>query len=112
MKIILKFKNKKIIVNAKICNLFEKARGLMFRKKQNSGALLFNFKKPSREPLHSLFVFFPFYVLWIDDKNKILDIKKITPFRFSVRPKVKFSKIVEIPINNKYKGLIKLLDDS
>ncbi len=85
--------------------LFQKLRGLMFRKRKNSKAILFNTKKPIA--IHSYFVFFPFIAIWLNQKNKIVKIKKVHPFTSYIKPKKHFSKILEIPINNKYKKIIK-----
>ena len=107
-RVYFNYKNKKIIL--KKCNEFEKFLGLMFVKKKNARALLFEFKKPTRISIHSFFVFFPFVSIWLDDKNKVIDINPlIKPFRFSFRPKEKFYKIIEIPINERYREVIQLL---
>jgi len=108
-KIGLEFKNKKISLNVFECNEFEKFTGLMFSQRQDARALLFDFKKSSRISLHSFFVFFPFVAIWLDDKNKIIDLKLIKPFKLGVSPKKPFYKIIEIPANKKYNSLKKLL---
>ncbi len=95
------------IKNLKTCNGFEKFTGLMFSSKENSRALLFKFEKPTRLAIHSLFVFFDFLAIWLDKKNKIVDMKIVKPFRLSVKPKKSFSKLVEIPINKKYEKIVK-----
>lgn len=107
-KITLKYKNKKIEIEAKKCNLFQKAIGLMFKSK-NTHALLFEFNNPSKELLHSFFVFFPFLAIWLNEKNQILEIQKISPFRPHISIKKPFSKIIEIPLNKKYQKQIKIL---
>ncbi|RLG12449.1 hypothetical protein DRN73_02580 [Candidatus Pacearchaeota archaeon] len=101
------FKNKKIKIQVSVCNYFQKIIGLMFTRKQKAKALLFDLKKPLA--IHSFFVFFSFYALWLDKENKVLKIKKIKPFTFHIKPRIKFSKILEIPINKKYKEIIKKL---
>jgi len=111
MKIGLKYKGKKILINAKECRGAAMGRGLMFRFKKNAPALVFSFSSPTTLALTSLFVFFPFLVLWLDDKNKIIAKKRVSPFKFMINQKEKFSRIIEIPINYKYKEIIELLDD-
>jgi uncharacterized membrane protein (UPF0127 family) len=106
MKLNLKYKNKRIILNVKKCNFFEKVRGLMFRKLENAPILLFDFSKTLKYSLHSLFVFFPFLILWLDDKNEIIGFKKGEPFRFRIKTNKKFSKIIEIPISKKNKNVV------
>ncbi len=93
-------------MNLKPCTNF--AIGLMF-KSRNTSALLFDFKRETREAITSLFVFFPFVAIWLDAKSKVLDVQAIKPFRFAIFPKKPFQKLVEIPINNKYKKEIGLL---
>ncbi len=105
----LKHKGKIIYLNARKCGYFDEAIGLMFKKKENANALLFDFSGRKRLALHSLFVFFPFLAIWLDDKNEILDMKIIKPFFFNVLPKKTFSKVVEIPINFKYSKIVKKL---
>ena len=113
MEIGLKHKNKKINLEVEKCNLFGMFRGLMFTRRENAQALLlFDFKKPLRMKIHSLFVFFPFVAVWLDDKNKVIELKAIKPWRFFVLPKKSFCKLVEIPVNEKYKGIIIKLNSS
>ena len=81
----------------------------MFKQWENARALLFEYEKPVLMKIHSLFVFFPFVAIWLDKKNKIIQIKEVKPFTFSVSAKNDFSKLVEMPINKKYKEKIKAL---
>ena len=108
-RIRLNFKRKKFEIDLKVCNLFEKFSGLMFSKREKSQALLFDFKKPTNIRIHSLFVFFLFVAIWLDDKNKIIDLKVIKPWRFSVSPDKSFCKLIEIPINKRYGKIVELL---
>lgn len=102
----LYFKNKNIDVDVKKLSLVGKFIGLMFKNKEY-GNLLFEFNSKNNISLHSYFVFFDFLVLWIDDKNKVVDYRVVKPFKFSVKSKKKFKKIVEIPLNNRNKKIIK-----
>jgi uncharacterized membrane protein (UPF0127 family) len=103
------YNKKKFQIKAKLCNSFEKFFGLMFKNREKSVALLFEFKKPVNLKIHSLFVFFPFVAVWFDNKNKIVDLKMIKPFTPTISPKKSFSKLLEIPINKRYSEKIKLL---
>jgi len=107
-EIILNHNQKKIKITAKTCNFFEKFKGLMFTRKEKAKALLFDFKKPVRISIHSFFVFFPFLVIWLDNKNEIIEIKLVKPFNCLMNPKKPFIKIVEIPANKKYKNLFQI----
>lgn len=91
------------------CNWFNKFRGLMFRRRENANILLFDFNKPTRIKLHSLFVFFHFLVLWLDEKNNILDKKLVCSRQFLIQSKTNFNKIIEIPMNKQNRKIIELL---
>jgi len=118
MNLIIKQKNtlkgtsKKITLDVEKCNLFGMFRGLMFRRREKVEALLFDFETPRRAAIHSLFVFFPFVAIWLDEDNKILEIKKVFPWKFFVFPKMNFCKLIEIPINERYRKILKFLDEN
>jgi len=110
-KICLSYKNKKIEIDVKACNFFETGRGLTFRFRKKAPALLFNQWRRGSMALTALFVFFPFLVLWVDKDNKILEIKRVRPFTSWIDSKTNYSKIIEIPINEKYQDFIRFLVD-
>ena len=90
-------KNREFNFKVKICNsFFSQCRGLMFRK--NSMPLLFIFKNKKRRAIHSFFCV-PFIAFWFND-NKIIEVRKVFPWRFFIKPKKKFDKLLEIPINS------------
>ena len=97
--------NNKIEVEVKNCRGIQKFSGLMFTKKENAKALLFDFKKPVNYMFHSLFVFFEFVAVWLDDKNKVIDVRLISPWKFNITPKKPFNKVIEIPLNSRYKKI-------
>ncbi len=108
MKIRFKYKNKKVEIRAEKCKGIKKFTGLMFKSKKTN-ALLFDFDNKTNQAIHSLFC--PdFLALWLN-KNKIVDKKIIACNKFLIKPKEKFSKLIEIPINKKYEKIIKLLLD-
>ncbi len=108
-RVVLDFGNKSITIEAEVCkNVFSQARGLTFRSRESAPALFFPFSGDVREPIHSLFVFFPFVAIWLNEKGKVVEIRKVKPFRFYVCPKKKFRNFVEIPLNGNYK---KIVDD-
>ncbi len=92
-----------------VCNWFNKFRGLMFCRKKNARALLFDFEKSVKLNIHSFFVFFPFVAVWLDDKNKIIEIKIVRPFTVAVNPKKPYQKLVEIPMNRSYFEMVRFL---
>src|SRR3989344_1164007 len=100
--------NKKISVDIKKVGFFGKIFGLIFRTR-NTKNLLFEFKKPTRMAIHSFFVFFEFVAVWLDGKNKIIEIRKIKPFSPSVKPSKRFFKLVEIPLSRRNARILKIL---
>jgi uncharacterized membrane protein (UPF0127 family) len=93
----------------KIQGIFQEARGLTFRTRKNARALLFEFNRPTNLKIHSCFVFFNFIAIWIDNSGKIIEKKIVRPWRISISPGRKFSKLIEIPINDFYRREIKEL---
>ncbi|MEN7982083.1 MAG: hypothetical protein ABFQ65_01405 [Nanoarchaeota archaeon] len=101
----IKYKNKNIEVCVKKVSFFGKFIGLMFRTK-NTSNLLFDFRKNFILAIHSYFVFFDFLAIWVDENNNVLDFKMVKPFSINVCPKLPFTKLVEIPFNDKNKKII------
>jgi len=84
------------IKNFKILkNIFQKMRGLMFRKKDFNTPLLFVFSKPGKYAIHSFFCR-KFIAVWMLDL-KVIDVKIVKPYKFSVTPERKFNLLLEVP---------------
>jgi len=98
-----------IEIKVKKCGCFRKVFGLMFCRREKAKALLFEFSKPEKFHLTSLFVFFPFICVWLDERNNIIDIRKIKPFKFHVLSRRFYKKFIEIPISSHYKEIIQNL---
>jgi len=97
MKFNFTYKNKKFSLEVEECNnIFSQARGLMFKK--NSKPLLFVFKNKKRRAIHSFFCM-PFIAAWFDE-GKIVDVKLVNSWRFLIKPKYRFNRLLEIPSNN------------
>ena len=107
-KISFKYKGRKVSIEVKECRGFARGLGLMFKSRETD-ALIFKFNKPVKMAIHSWFVFFPFVAVWLDKKNKLVDIRKVKPFKLSVKPRGYYSKLIEIPINKKHNGILRLL---
>ena len=105
-KISLNFGNKKIILETEVMNGLGEVIGLMFSKREKAKNLLFEFPKPVKLSIHSVFVFFPFIAIWLDADGKIIEIIKVKPFSLRVCPEKKFSSFVEIPINKKNRKIV------
>jgi len=104
-KFSVKLEGKAASISARKVSFLGKALGLMFRSR-NTSNLLFDFERKSNIGLHSLFVFFPFMVIWLDDKNNVLDWQIAKPFSWHISSQCDFSKIIEVPLNSKNKGVI------
>ena len=68
--------------------------GLMFRRK--SGAIVFQFGKPTRQAIHSLFCK-RFRAVWLL-KRRIVDDRIVEPWKISVRSRQLYDCLVEIPL--------------
>lgn len=101
----IRFKGRIIKLNVKKLSSLGMARGFMF-KGRSCENLLFNRK--GRWAIHSLFVFFRFLALWLDNKNNVIEWKIAKPFSFCIKPKRKFAKLIEIPENKANNAIIKI----
>jgi uncharacterized membrane protein (UPF0127 family) len=84
--------------------------GLMFSRRKKAKALIFDLKKEIKMKIHSFFVFYPFFAIWLDENKKIIDIKKVNPFSFGLLPSRNFRYLIEVPINEKYDGVLRIID--
>ncbi len=98
------FKNRKIRVPAREVSFF--SMGLIFRTR-NTKNLWFKRIPEGNFSLTSFFVFFPFLVLWLDKKKKVVDLRIAGPFQARINTKKRFSSVIEIPINKQNKKIIK-----
>jgi len=90
-----------------ICkNIFSKALGLMFSKRKN---LIMFFNKERRISLHNFFVFYPIYIIILDENKKVVEIKEnFKPFTFW-NSKNKGKYLIELG-KEKSKGKVKVND--
>ncbi len=106
MKARIKFKSKYLVLNecfeAKGFNIF---RGLTFYRREKAPIMVFSFKSS----LHSFFVFFPFIVLWLDEKDNVVGWRIVKPFSFNIHLKKNYSKIIEIPISRRYHSIVNFI---
>ena len=105
-KVSFRYKGKEFKINARRCSFF--SSGLMFRSR-DTVPCLFEFRKDSKFKISSLFVFFDFLAVWLDEKDKAVEVRRVRPFTFSVSAKKPFRKLIEIPFNSKYGSEIKSL---
>ena len=102
------YKEKSFGVEYKEITPFGKYIGLMFRTKENQN-LLFNFKDYKTFGIHSFFVFFNFLAVWLDKKDNIVDFSIVKPFTFLVKSENPSVKLLELPLNNRNKGIFEFL---
>ncbi|MBD3252774.1 hypothetical protein GF386_03525 [Candidatus Pacearchaeota archaeon] len=96
MKFSFKFRKRKFQMNVKVCkDVLSKTSGLMFKK--NSPCLLFVFRKKG-PAIHSFFCK-PFIAIWFND-NEIVHVRLIEGWKFSIKPKKEFNKLLEIPASD------------
>ena len=93
-----KTKKQKISDTFKLCtSFFSKSTGLMFstQKKIKNTALVFAFNKPVQFSFHMFFVFYPIDLILLDDKKRVIELKKnFNPFSVYF-PQNKYSFAVE-----------------
>lgn len=104
-KIRVGFGSKRFSLSVRRLSYCEYFIGLMFKSKDSENLL---FDLPGRWGIHSFFVFFSFLALWLDKKNSVVEWKIVKPFSFFVKPKRKFARLVEIPVNSKNKKIISI----
>jgi uncharacterized membrane protein (UPF0127 family) len=104
--------NKKYLFELNVVPDSLKWLGLMFSKKEKAKALLFDFKKPVKMSIHSMFISYNFISIWLNSKDEIIEIQKVLPWKFRISPSEKFVKLIEIPFSEKYKDICeKLVED-
>lgn len=105
----MKLKSKKKffeVPDVKTCSELGKIKGLMFVSRKRARPLLFNFPKQTASAIHSFFVFFPFLAAWLDDEDNIMEIRIVKSFIPYIKPRKSFFKLLEIPLNEKYKETV------
>lgn len=108
-KLTIGYKKKKVKLVVEDCNNWRKFSGLMFSRKEKAGILLFGFKQKQKIAIHSFFVFYPFLAVWLDEKRKVVDVKKVKPFTPCVYPKKNALSLVEIPLNKRNERIARVL---
>lgn len=84
-------------------DLIGQTLGLMFRKTFN-GALVFPMRRPSREPVHMLFMRFPIDLVFLDQDLRIVYLaEELKPWTGYCQPPCRYSYLVELPAG-KIKG--------
>ncbi len=101
--VLVRYKGKGIEIPSRKVSLL--STGLMFRTK-NTGNIVFENLNGRDFALTSWFVFFPFLVLWLDKRKKVVDFKVVNPFEMSIRSVKGTDCIVEIPVNRRNKKIV------
>ena len=78
---------------------FERARGLILRKKIEK-PILFVFPRSSRlgSAIHSFFVFIPFDAVFLDERKRVVDVRAdVKPFTPLIVPRTAAKYLIEAP---------------
>jgi uncharacterized membrane protein (UPF0127 family) len=110
-KLLIHYSGKSLDIDFQKVDFFSKFYGLMFKSK-NTNNLLFEFKKDVQTPFTSLFVFFTFLILFLDDKNNVIDFQKVSPFKRLIKSNKKFRNVLEVPFNSKNEHIFDFFDDN
>jgi uncharacterized membrane protein (UPF0127 family) len=106
----INYKRRKKRIRVKKLSFFGMMRGLTFRSRSFSDILYFDFSKMKSNSIHSIFVFYDFYAIYMDEKNNVKEIYKVKPFTPILVPEKSSTKLIEIPINDKNRELIDFFD--
>lgn len=75
---------------------WRKALGLMFQKPKR--AYIFVNDEAKSTPITMLFVFHAIDIIWVDERGKILAVKRnALPFTLHINPNVKAKYVIELP---------------
>lgn len=108
-KINLAFGSRKLLIELNVVPKSLEWLGLMFSRREKAEALIFEFSKPVKLKIHSMFVNYPFIAIWLNSLGEIIEIRKIYPWNFGVVPSEKFVKLIEIPCSDKYNYICSML---
>jgi uncharacterized membrane protein (UPF0127 family) len=88
-----------LVARARWCDTFaSRLRGFTFKRTLLAGeGLVLVEKKESRvnTAIHMLFVFFPLGVIWVNDKNEVVDTIVARPWRLSYAPRAPARYVIE-----------------
>ena len=100
------YKKRSINIPVKKPGFPGKISGLMFHSPKKAPNLLFEFKNYTNISFHSYFVFFPFLIIWLDSKNKVIQWRIAKPFSSGISCTKKFRKCIEIPLKSENNRLM------
>ena len=87
----------------------KRTKGLMFRKRL-AHALVFDLNRETEigAAIHSIFVFFPFDIIWLDRAGKIVAMRTVGPWKLFESPGTKAHYFIELPAGTIRKSGVKL----
>ena len=98
--ITVRHKNTLLARKVRVCDtFFLRTLGLMFRcslASEEGILLVAHGESIAQTGIHSFFVFFPFDAIWINEEKKVVDMKKVFPFRAFLSPKKPAKYVLEI----------------
>lgn len=86
------------LVKYKEVSGIKKNMGLMFKSRKTM-PLLFRFDHDVDYSIHSIFVFFPFEIIWYDSNNKEIESRIVEPFRTNIKCSKPYRFFIEIPLS-------------
>lgn len=82
-----------------LSSMLAKGVGLMFHKPIKDEGFVFVFDSLKKVNFHMLFVFFPIDMLFLDEKKRVVDIRRnVKPFTLNISSKAKY--VIELPANS------------
>lgn len=103
------FRGKRVHTSVKAVNGFGSLQGLMFSSSACE-SLLFSFRSFFTPSIHSFFVFFPFYAVWLNQRREIVHVDYVRPFTLRVFPRATSAFLVEIPDHTNNAQITSFLD--
>lgn len=104
-KLRVNYRRKFIELPVRRLGFFGKISGLMLKTKGTKN-FLFDFGRRVSYNFHSLFCFFSFLILWLDEKNNVISWRVVEPFVLQIPSPKSFVKVIEVPLNKENSEII------
>lgn len=104
------YRSKIISVKVKEARGLGRIFGLMFRSSSTEN-LLFSFNRRVHLAVHSWFVPFSFLIIWMDEKNKVMEHRIVRPFSTAIWPSKPYAKFIEMPLQERNRKIAQFFVD-
>lgn len=111
-KVIFSFGKKEVKLDVRLVPFWYEGFGLMFTKLNTAKSLLFSSKFSSRMSIFSSFIPYEFLAVWVNSKNKIVGLRIIKRGERGIEPGIKFNRLIEIPLSQKFSVVTSFLLDN